>query len=151
MPSNRRFKLRKGTRLPYLEAATIDPAKLRDYALNPEHGKGGHKAVVFARALDIHREHWRHLYDEILQKLPESDATRCEPDTPWGPRWEVPILVKGRNARYRYVVTGWLTPWRSSPHLTTAYVEKSRRNRELEAGETAAGADREARDAAEDC
>jgi hypothetical protein len=150
MPSNRRFKLRKGTRLPYWEEATIDPAKLKDYALNPDHGRGGHKAVVFASALGIHREHWRHLHDEILEKLPESDATRCEPDSPWGPRWEVPILVQGRNACYRYVVTGWLTPWRSTPHLTTIYVEKSQRNRKLEEWEAARATDPEARDAAED-
>jgi hypothetical protein len=150
MTSKLRFKLRKGTRLPYWEEAYIDPEKLTRYALDPEHTTGGHKAVVFASVLGIYREDWRYLHDQILRKLPQSDATRCELDTPWGPRWEVPILIEGRNARHRYVVTSWLTPWRGRPHLTSTYVEKSERNRELEAQEESFSAYPEARDASED-
>ena len=37
--------------LPNLEKATIDPRKLTEYALNPEHPVGGNKAKVFESTL----------------------------------------------------------------------------------------------------
>ena len=40
-------------RLPNAARAAIDIEKLRDYALNPEHPRGRHKARVFAAALGL--------------------------------------------------------------------------------------------------
>jgi hypothetical protein len=124
MSPSRRFKLRKGTRLPYWEHATIPEEKLRDYVLNPEHAVGRHKAYVFASTLGIYREDWRYLNDQILEGLPESDATRVELDTPWGPKWEVPILVEGRNTKRETVLTFWLIRPGQYPQLASARVDK---------------------------
>ena len=128
MQLTRRFKLRQGTRLPYYEHATIPEEKLRGYVLNPEHPVGRHKARVFASTLGIYQQDWRYLNDQILEGLPVSDATRVELDTPWGPRWEVPVMVEGRNARRAYVLTFWLIRPGGYPQLTTARVDKSHRN-----------------------
>jgi hypothetical protein len=124
----RRFKLREGTRLPYYEYATIPKEKLRDYVLDPEHEVGRHKAYVFASTLDIHREDWRYLNDQILERLPVSDATRVELDTPWGPKWEVPVMVEGRNTRRETVLTFWLIRPGEYPQLASARVDKPPRN-----------------------
>src|SRR5687767_5393148 len=39
--------------LPNAERAFIDPRKLADYSLSPEHPVGGHKAILFERLLGI--------------------------------------------------------------------------------------------------
>lgn len=121
----KRYDLRTGTRLPYCEQATIPEHKLRDYALNAGHEVGQHKARVFASTLGIYREDWRFLNDQILERLPESDATRLELDTPWGSKWEVPVLVEGRNEARCSVLTFWLIRPGERPQLTSARVDKS--------------------------
>jgi hypothetical protein len=40
-------------RLPNAEQARINPRKLRDYALNPEHDLGQYKAAFFAELVTI--------------------------------------------------------------------------------------------------
>ena len=90
---------------------------------------------MFASALGLQREDWSYLRDEIRRKLPNSDATRVR-DSDWGPEWEVPILVQGRNTNRRYVVTSWISEWGTRPpRLTSCYLEKSSRNRALRARE----------------
>jgi hypothetical protein len=120
----KRYDLRAGSRLPYCERATIPEHKLKDYALNPGHEVGQHKARVFASTLGIYREDWRFLNDQILERLPESDATRVELDTPWGPKWEVSVLVEGRNEASCPVLTFWLIRPGEHPQLTSARVDK---------------------------
>ena len=44
--------------LPYPERAHIDPRKLRDYALNPNHDSGKYKAAFFAQ-MGYQRDDWR--------------------------------------------------------------------------------------------
>jgi len=51
--------------LPRRHAAEIPPAKLKDYALNPEHDEGRNKARVFASALGIRQEDWECLADSL--------------------------------------------------------------------------------------
>ena len=40
-------------RLSSAQHAVVDPAKLRDYCLNPKHPRGRHKARVFAASLGM--------------------------------------------------------------------------------------------------
>ena len=58
------------------EEASIDPAKLKDYALDPDHEKGRHKAVVFAATLGIRQGDWEHLRDEIMREIATAPLRR---------------------------------------------------------------------------
>lgn len=53
MRGPKRKRIGKGARLPYADRAGIDPAKLKDYVLNPD---ASDKAQGFARQLGITRE-----------------------------------------------------------------------------------------------
>ena len=55
--------------LPQADRAHIDARKLRDYALNPDHPKGRHKARVFQSALGVGRDDWEYLRDQILEGI----------------------------------------------------------------------------------
>lgn len=122
--------------LPGFDAAVIPEEKLVGYALNLAHPVGGHKARVFAKALAIERPHWVYLHDQILEGLPTSEATfKGEKvyETERWQRWDVPILVKGRNDQTAVVATGWKIETGEAdptPSLVTTYVDQ-RRTREL--------------------
>jgi hypothetical protein len=118
--------------LPGCEYAWIPEGKLEKYVLNPESEDGWGKAQYFSTELGIEQADWTYLHDQILERLPESEAIFHE-ETDWGPTWEVPMFIVGLNGCARYVTTGWIThPWEQGPKFTTAYPEKrSRRNSQL--------------------
>jgi hypothetical protein len=110
-------------RLPNYADAEIEPAKLRDYCLNPEHEEGRHKARVFASALAIGRDDWRYLADRIHASLGDAPVSRIEP-TAWGLRYEVVMMIDGLNGATMPVKTGWfIEAGGGAPRLTSAYVD----------------------------
>ena len=88
------------------DRAVIEEEKLVDYALNPDHVLGRHKARVFARALGFDGSNWRLLRSAILSELPQSPATRSS-ETPFGTKYEVRVTVTGPRGRTADVVTIW--------------------------------------------
>ena len=60
--------------LPNAERAVVKLEKLTEYSLNPAHGKGGHKAHVFASALGITVKDAEWLRTELLRIAREGDA-----------------------------------------------------------------------------
>ncbi len=110
--------------LPGVERAVIPVEKLRDYALNPEHHRGGHKARVFASALGITRDDWQYLRDEIAGRLSGSRVSAVR-ESPYGFLYEVPMLIEGLNGATEEVITAWFLPREGDrPRLTSAYVNK---------------------------
>ncbi len=96
-------------------------AKLRDYALDPIHSKGKHKARVFASALGLTRNDAEWLRDELLRAASELDCT-LGPLTPHGQRYVVDLgLAHGEKAcRIRSV---WnIRPNEDFPRLITCFV-----------------------------
>lgn len=96
-------------------------AKLRDYALDPVHAKGKHKARVFAAALGLTRNDAAWLRDGLLRAAMESDCF-LGPLTPHGQRYVVDFdLSRGeKTCRIRSV---WnLRPNEDSPRLITCFV-----------------------------
>jgi hypothetical protein len=117
--------------LPRYEEAWIPESKLTKYALNTDHPKGRSHARLFRSELGIELQHWHFLYDQILERFPESQAI-LHKESEYGLEWEVPILVTGRNEAIRWVTTGWIVEYAiTKPRLTTAYLERSRPNKEL--------------------
>src|SRR2546423_15481024 len=92
---------RIGQVLPCAEKAIIPRAKLVDYALDPDHPDGGHKAMVFKSALAIERAQWRYLRRQILAGLPSNPVTTCHQAKAPAKRatWGVPMPITGLNGR----------------------------------------------------
>lgn len=113
--------------LPRAADAEIPEDKLRDYALDPEHPTGRHKARVFASTLGIGQADWPFLRDQILERVASSPVTAIRPKPPYGDEYEVRIQIEGCNGETHPVITGWLVAEGGSPRFLTAYVELLRR------------------------
>ncbi len=92
--------------LPHLEKATIDNTKLRNYALDPSHPEGRHKARVFFSALGLMAGDAEWLAGTILSNLRKSDAV-LQNDTSWGAIYRVDMEIV-YNHRRAMVRTGWI-------------------------------------------
>ncbi len=107
-------------KLPGAGAATIDPAKIRDYLLSAEHPVGRFKATFFT-SLGYSAEHWERLRDDL-------DALGCTEDavaglsSSYGQKYEVRGTLSGPNGRTAEVVTAWIIlRGESSPRFVTAF------------------------------
>jgi hypothetical protein len=113
--------------LPRAEQAWIPEAKLRDYALDPDHQDGGHKARVFAAALGVQRRDWAQLRDAILEALPRVPVREIRDRDDGAASYTVivEVTLNGRRAR---VTTGWYVAAGKSPRLASAYIDKHHRH-----------------------
>lgn len=68
--------------LPNRQHATIDRRKLRDYALNPAHPEGRHKARVILSALGLTAADSEWLATTLLQHLGAAEAVLTETRRP---------------------------------------------------------------------
>lgn len=98
--------LHVGDPLPRYDEAIIDPSKLRDYALSLDHHAGGPKARVFLAILDIGREDWAYLRNEILRVLPDGRVRDINPN-PYTTTYGVVLPLRGLNGRVAPVITAW--------------------------------------------
>lgn len=109
--------------IPNVEGATINPKKLMEYALNPNHPVGGNKAKVFESALGYNQSNADDLMKQIYEKLPSSEAVLGKLDE-YGQRYTVDIPITGPNRNAENVRTGWIIKNGSDvPELTTIYVK----------------------------
>jgi len=108
-------------KLPNVERAFVDIAKLRDYSLDLAHAEGKHKARVFAAALGLARNDANWLRDQLLTAARSQD---CQPGrkTNHGQRYvlDFTLVHQGKSARLRSV---WnVRPAEDFPRLVTCYV-----------------------------
>ncbi len=105
--------------LPNPDRALVDPAKIRDYVLSPEHPVGRFKAVVFQNA-GYRRAEW-----EILQADLAATArldAQLEAQTPFGQKYEVRAILRGPDGRDLAIVVVWLVRrGEDFPRLVTVY------------------------------
>jgi hypothetical protein len=107
-------------RLPNADRAAVDPAKVRDYLLSPEHPVGRAKARVFA-ALGYARADWPALRGALLALAREGEAEPGEA-TAFGQKWTVRGTLRGPAGRAAPVVTAWIVlAGEEVPRLVTAY------------------------------
>ena len=110
--------------LPNVDDAYINPKKLTEYALNPNHPVGGNKARVFESSLGYNQSNADDLLKEIYQKLPQSEAIIATHDQ-YGQRYTVDMMITGPNGNTVKVRTGWIIKTNSEiPELTTIYVKE---------------------------
>lgn len=109
-------------RLPAAPHAVVDPEKLRDYVLSPDHAHGRHKARVFLSALGIDQDNWEYLREQIITGVVDAEVSEVRAGR-YGLRYSVPILIEGLNGETHEVITGWIVEQEGAPpRLTTAYV-----------------------------
>jgi hypothetical protein len=108
-------------KLPNAEQAFVDVAKLRDYALDPVHEEGKHKARVFASALGLSRNDTEWLREQLLLAA-KNHACSHGRKTEHGQRYLIDFdtAIRGKTARLRSV---WnIRPNENFPRLVTCYL-----------------------------
>lgn len=108
-------------RLPHAERATVEPAKLRDYLLSPEHPVGRAKARVFA-ALGFQQAAWPTLRDAPLAHGRIGEAEPVGGSSPYGQKYVVRGMLEGPTGRTASFISVWLIPTgEEAPHFLTAH------------------------------
>jgi hypothetical protein len=111
--------------LPGAERAFVDPAKVRDYLLDPAHRIGHSKARFFA-GLGFTRARWPALYRALLDVAVGGEATLGEPSA-YGQKYEVHATIRGPAEREAYIVTVWIVLVDEDfPRLVTAFPGRPR-------------------------
>lgn len=106
--------------LPNAARAYVDPAKVRDYLLLPEHPVGRFKAAVFAR-LGYERTTAARLRDDLQAIAQTGDAEAGTP-LPYGQPYRIRAILRGPNGRSLSLVTIWIVrTGEDFPRLVTAY------------------------------
>jgi hypothetical protein len=92
-------------RLPNAEQAQIDPRKLRDYVLNPEHTSGRFKAEFLAQ-MGYTTNNWEQLEHDIRDHLAQS-AVSGSPSV-YGRKFTITAPLRGPNGVIRQITTVWI-------------------------------------------
>jgi hypothetical protein len=133
--------------LEWFRAGTIEPSKLRDYALSPLHPRGQHKARMWRSVFGVKRGDEELLASLIreqlvqVQRIKELDAREHSEDPSEQTRlFRLDILqFRGPNGNVARVRTIWgLAPGNETPHLSSAFphptTEERRRYRQDQRG-----------------
>ena len=108
-------------KLPNGDRAVVDPRKLTEYCLNPDHGDGRHKARVFAAALGFTIADADTLRALLIRAAREEDA-RPAGSKGYGERFVIDFRVDGPGGS-AVVRSAWeVRPEDVLPHLMTCYV-----------------------------
>ena len=103
----------------------IDPAKVRDYLLDPDHPEGGSKARYF-RSLGYSRLAWRRLESD-LRSAHESKRIKNDVQTVYGDKYRLVSRITGPNGRSAIIVTVWIVrEGESFARLVSAHPGKAR-------------------------
>lgn len=107
-------------RVPNAERAFIDVSKLRDYALNPTHRVGGHKARLFALLLGMNNNDTQELQQILLNVIQTQEATLGELNE-YGQRYVIDFMLTWQS-RQVTVRSAWIIrPDEDFPRLVTCY------------------------------
>ena len=93
--------------LPNYQKAIIPRSKLEEYALNPAHKGGQHKARLFKSILGFERADWQKLEKVILDELPYYEAVPSG-EGQYGKKYLVPLHIVGLNGNIAIVETIWI-------------------------------------------
>jgi len=108
-------------KLPNPDRAVVDIEKLTEYALNPTHPSGRHKARVFASALGLTAQDSEFLRDVLLEKALSEDAFE-EPITDYGSRFVIDFELTTEYGTATIRCAWIVRSDEDFPRLTTCYV-----------------------------
>jgi hypothetical protein len=107
-------------KLPGRDRAQVDPAKVRDYLLSPDHAVGRSKARWFA-GLGFSRANWPELQWALLEIARDGEAREGRP-SPYGRKYEVRATLMRTRGRSAALVTVWIVSADDDfPRFVTAY------------------------------
>lgn len=107
-------------KLPGGDIAIIDPTKMRDYLLSPEHPVGRFKAAFFAR-IGYARDDWERLCSDLRAVAASGEATPGSANQ-FGQKYEVRATLGAVAGRSAEVVTVWIVrTGEAAPRFITAY------------------------------
>ncbi len=110
--------------LPNSQHAVVDPKKVRDYLLSPEHPVGRAKARFFA-ALGFQLAEWPVLQAALLAHGQAGQAIAVA--SLHGQKYEVRGILQGPGHRNAAIITVWIILRNERvPRLITAYPEDAR-------------------------
>lgn len=92
-------------KIPNSERAVIEPSKLTDYLLNPEHKRGGAKAKLLI-LFGYSQETWQRLETDIRESHLDADVDIVK-ETAYGTRYEVSAYLSTPVGRQLLVRTVW--------------------------------------------
>jgi filamentous hemagglutinin len=114
-----------GRRLPEAESAFVEPAKLTEYLLNPEHPIGGDKAAFLSR-FGFHRDAWRVLEAALLRHAREGVVV-ADRVTAYGHHFTVEGPLPAPDGRAPIVRTAWMVALgERRPRFVTAHPGRRR-------------------------
>ncbi len=96
--------------------------RVRDYCLNPEHPRGGHKARVFSDTLGLGADDAENLREALLSAARSEEAVAGEEDE-YGKRYLLDFEMRTAVGTAT-VRSGWIDrkAWEEFPRLTSCYV-----------------------------
>ena len=104
------------------ESIEISPAKLTEYALNPNHIDGKHKAKVFKTTLGYTLDNYQDLIDNVYRNINKFPFSQIGSNDQ-GKLFRCDIAMSGPNGKTAVVRTGWITENDSGLYrLTTIFV-----------------------------
>ncbi len=107
-------------RLPHVDLAVVEQAKICDYLLNPAHRYGAGKARFFAQ-FGFRAEAWEELALALREHGRQNEVGRVR-QTGFGPRYEVEGELTAPDGRRPRVCTVWqVDEGQTAPRLITAY------------------------------
>ena len=107
--------------MPNAERAVVDPRKLREYCLSPQHPRGRHKARVFKSVLGVTAGNADELRETLLAAAQSDQAVAGEQDQ-FGQRYVVDVFVGG-PAGSAMIRSTWIVRYGDDfPRLTSCYV-----------------------------
>jgi uncharacterized protein DUF6883 len=110
-------------KLPNAEHAHVPLEKLRDYALNPLHDEGKHKARVFRAALGFTQADAEKLSHLILEAAQTGEATKSRL-LPEGQMYVLDFSIEGEHGAVA-IRTAWIIETNKDfPRLGTCYARK---------------------------
>ncbi len=106
--------------LPNADRAVVEPAKVRDYLLSPEHPVGRFKAAFF-RALGYTADQWEVLRADLALVAQSADATPTELG-PFGQKFEVRATLTSPLGRTAKITAVWIVrTGEDVPRFVTAF------------------------------
>ena len=108
-------------KLPSGDLAIIDPRKIYDYCLSPDHEDGQHKSRLFASILGLSTDHADQLVDALRKAAAEGDAALGKHDQ-YGQRYVIDFRL-GDTAGSAMIRSAWIIrQGETVPRLVTCYI-----------------------------